>query len=384
MKERLPMDDIDMGHEAILLRVATLRVTLRLALQKLLRAGLRFPSSEIDRLLDKLNNMLGNAGDNVKARLEKCIEHCNRMWVEDSTRQRKSLTDLLFGIEEDDDRVQEKRFPQVVALDDVLTAPLEVLLRDEDDDSLSPANMLRCSCQIVLKQALKTSPRAAVTAGKILEYAYLWVLACRSCKFSKLRFDELLVPFQCKDVEPGYIFQENSKSLDSAKVAEMQNATLYYAEGNHPCADIFTSNMSNALNKVQKMDDVLVKEGLREDLQVSELNGVVLLPNIVSISQEDVGSSHHRHRGKSQKAAWWTRPTACLAAIRLKPKAGEPNQSQGKKERVRKGAARSATTKHFAIKHDKTRAVGCCVIADFGGESEDNERKRNKRGKEDE
>eukprot|EP00435_Cladocopium_sp_Y103_P032680 s502_g8.t1 len=93
-------------------------------------------ASEIDRLLDKLNNMLGNAGDTVKARLEKCIAHCNRMWMEDSARQRKSLTDLLCGTEEDDDRVQEKRFPQVVALDDILTAPLEVLLRDRDEDRL--------------------------------------------------------------------------------------------------------------------------------------------------------------------------------------------------------------------------------------------------------
>ena len=163
-------------NEAILLRVATLRVTLGLALQKLLLAGLHFPSSEIDRLSDKLNNMLGNAGDNVKARLEKCIAHCNRIWMEDSARQRKSLTDLLCGIEEDDDRVQEKRFPQVVALNDILTAPLEVLLRDEDEDHLSPANLLHLSCQGVFRQALKTSPRAAVAAGKILESDYVWVL----------------------------------------------------------------------------------------------------------------------------------------------------------------------------------------------------------------
>ena len=53
------MDDIDMDNEAILLRVATLRVTLGLALQKLLLAGLHFPSSELDRLLDKLNNTFG-------------------------------------------------------------------------------------------------------------------------------------------------------------------------------------------------------------------------------------------------------------------------------------------------------------------------------------
>jgi len=92
--------------------------------------------------------------------------------------------------------------------------------------------------------------------------------------------------------------------LDSAKVAEMQNATFYYAEGNHPCADLFfkddtgalylvdvggTGNMSKALNKVQKMSDVLVKEGLREELQVSKLTGVVLLPNIASISLENEG-----------------------------------------------------------------------------------------------
>ena len=48
-----------------------------------------------------------------------------------------------------------------------------------------------------------------------------------------------------------------------------------------------TGNMSKTLNKVQKMSDVLVKEGLREDLQVSKLKGVVLLPNIVSISLQN-------------------------------------------------------------------------------------------------
>ena len=303
MKERLAMDDMDMENEAILLRVATLRVTLGLALQKLLLAGLHFQSSQIDQLLHKLNNMLGNAGDSVEARLAKCIAHCNRMWMEEMAEQVTSLVDLLCGIKESDSRVQEKRFPQVVALDDILTAPLEVLLRDRDEDQLSPANKLHRSGQRIFKQALKTSPRAPVTAGKILEYAYLWVLACSSCKFSQLEFGELEAGFQCQDIQPGYIFQKNSKAIDFAKVAEMQNATLYYAEGNHPCADIFfkddsgtlylvdaggTSNMSKVLNKVRKMNDVLDKEGSREGLQV---RGVVLLPNIESISPEDVGSS---------------------------------------------------------------------------------------------
>ena len=100
------MDDIDMENEGILLRVAPLG----LALQKLLLAGFHFQSSEIDRLFDKLNNMLGNAGDDVKARLEKCIECCKQAWMDDTASERKSLIDLLCGIPEDDDRVQENRF----------------------------------------------------------------------------------------------------------------------------------------------------------------------------------------------------------------------------------------------------------------------------------
>lgn len=155
-----------------------------------------------------------------------------------------------------------------------------------------------------------------------------------------------MVPFQCEDIQPGYIFQENSKSIDSAKVAEMQSS----AEGNHPCADVFfkdgsgalylvdaggASNMSKALNQVRKMNDVLIKEGSREDLQVSELKGVVLLPNIVSINAEDEGSISEAitvtgARARRLLGGLAQLFTVCLAASRLKPKAGEPNQSQGK------------------------------------------------------
>ena len=212
---------------------------------------------------------------------------------------------MLCGIEEEsDDKVQEKRFPQVVGLDDIPTAPLEVLLRDRDEDHRSPANKLHRSCQDLFKSALDNSSSRTVTAGKILERAYLWVLSCQSDKYGEDYVSQSgSVPVQ--GVQPGYIFQKNSKSLDSAKVAEMQNSTLYYGEGNHPCADIFfkddtgalylvdvggASNMSKALNKVQKMNNVLIKESLREDLQVNKLKGVVLLPNIESISPEDVRS----------------------------------------------------------------------------------------------
>ena len=51
MEERLHMEGIDMENEAILLRVVTWRVTLGLALQKLLLVGLHFPSDGIDQLL---------------------------------------------------------------------------------------------------------------------------------------------------------------------------------------------------------------------------------------------------------------------------------------------------------------------------------------------
>ena len=195
--------------------------------------------------------------------------------------------------------MQEKRFPQVVALDNILTAPLEVLLRNFDQTDSSYKLHLRG--QDVFKSACHNSATGVAAAGEILELAYSWVLSCQFKKFGTTRFGKV-VQFQCEDIQPGYIFKKKSKSLDSAKVAEMRKGTLYYARGNHPCADIFfkddtgalylvdvggSSNMSKALNKVHKMNDVLVKEGFGEDLQVSELKGVVLLPNIVNIRLEN-------------------------------------------------------------------------------------------------
>ena len=75
--------------------------------------------------------------------------------MEELAGQVTSLVDLLCGKKESDGRVQEKRFPQVVALDDIITAPLEVVLRDQDEDHFCPANLLHLSCQGVLRQALK-------------------------------------------------------------------------------------------------------------------------------------------------------------------------------------------------------------------------------------
>ena len=47
-----------------------------LSLQKLILAGLHFPSGRIGQLLDKLSDTLMN-GTDVKARLDKCIKHSN-------------------------------------------------------------------------------------------------------------------------------------------------------------------------------------------------------------------------------------------------------------------------------------------------------------------
>ena len=94
-----------------------------------------------------------------------------------------------------------------------------------------------------------------------------------------LDFDELEARFQREDIQPGYIFQKNSKSLRIFFKDDTGASYLVDVGG--------SSNMSKALNKVHKMNDVLVKEGLREDLQVSELKGVVLLPNIVTIRLEN-------------------------------------------------------------------------------------------------
>ena len=103
-------------NEAIQLRVATFCVPLGLALQKLLLAGLRFESSKIDQFLKHLNQTLRNA-DNDAQGLEQCIQDCNKKWMDDSAEEQTSLVDLLCGIKAND-RVEERSFRQVVALED--------------------------------------------------------------------------------------------------------------------------------------------------------------------------------------------------------------------------------------------------------------------------
>jgi len=304
MDLRLRMGEVYMKDEAVLLRVATLRVTLGLALQKLLLAGLHFRSTQVDMLLVELQGRLNNASKDVNERLGDCIEFCSSQWNAQQAQDTTQLIDLLCGIPESSREVNEQRFPQVVTVQNSITAPLEVLLRDGDMND--PANALHHDCQSLFKNALRKYPRVAVTAGKVLELAYLWVLACRSKKFREILLHDCVVRFQCQTIQIGYIFErhneQHGKRLDLVEVAKLQVDTLYYAEGNHPCADLFfkdntnllylvdiggTSNVPKARRKVQKMNEVIVQQNSRKDLGGIKLKGVVLLPNILQDEEND-------------------------------------------------------------------------------------------------
>ena len=80
----------------------------------------------------------------------------------DAAEESEHLIDLLCGIKEQSKKVREQRFPQVVALQGILTAPLEVLMRDSDPND--PANKLHRRCQSRFKSVLRVNPKAAVTA----------------------------------------------------------------------------------------------------------------------------------------------------------------------------------------------------------------------------
>eukprot|EP00930_Biecheleria_cincta_P073985 TRINITY_DN6122_c0_g1_i2.p1 TRINITY_DN6122_c0_g1~~TRINITY_DN6122_c0_g1_i2.p1 ORF type:complete len:534 (+),score=97.69 TRINITY_DN6122_c0_g1_i2:3-1604(+) len=294
MEQRLQMPDgLDMGQEAVLLRVATLRVTLGLALQKLLLVGLHVEFSEVETLLKDLNGKLQESAERIDARLASCINLCNAKWIDDEAGNTKYLIDLLCGIRESDAEVQEQRYPQVVVLGNRLAAPLLVLLRGRD--LKDPANMLHRRCQSLFLDVLSRSDTAVVTAGKVLEFAYLWSLGVKSNKYGEVRFGRLMVQFQCQDIEPGSIF-EQSGMLNATKVEALKQKVLYYAEGNHPCADLFfkdasgvlyfvdvggTSNMSKAENKSRKMKAVISRPGL------GTVQGIVLLPNVFDCGRID-------------------------------------------------------------------------------------------------
>ena len=62
-----------------------------------------------------------------------------------------------------------------------------------------------------------------------------------------------------------------------------------------------SSDMSKAQKKIQKMDEVLMNESVRDDLHVAGVKGVVLLPNIESIKASATISAVAITRARARK-----------------------------------------------------------------------------------
>ena len=143
----------------------------------------------------------------------------------------------------------------------------------------------------------------------------------------------------------------------------MQEGALYYARGNHPCA-VFSSRMTLVLctllmwvaaatcrrrwTRFTKWMMLLSKEGLREDLQVSELKGVVLLPNIVNIRLE---------MKKSQKPPLWQgqEPECCLVVTRDSKREKQKERQKQAMRTLRIFSKHATSTQEQSIKP-------CCLF----------------------
>jgi hypothetical protein len=213
------------------------------------------------------------------------------------------LVDLLLGIKESDDEVQAGKFGEVVALGDILTAPLEVLLKDDvvgqTGKQLSYVKLFYDGRELFLK-ALTT--KRDLCAGKLLERGFLWALACASAKMQRLRFSDTSFEFACAAIQPGRIFEQQAQttcSLIGDRVQELQDGILYFADEDgpsHPRADMWfrtqhlggkpvlvlvevggTDDEEKGRKKVQTMQSTLAEEQGKCGLG---LVGVVLLPNV--------------------------------------------------------------------------------------------------------
>ena len=217
------------------------------------------------------------------------------------------LVNLLVGLNEGDAAVGAGRFSSVVVLGDskdaFLSAPLAALLRDEPSrgDGTSPGirDLFR-SCQSTCRGAMET--KQDLIAGKVLELAFLWALACRAALTGGLIFAGLpgaSFSFRCKEIEASRIFDKTNASLNKTSIQELRDGVLYYAnecKDSHPSADIWFrsakgevvlvavggggrlgSRQGGAVQKVCQMNEILVQNGPREDLV-----GVVLLPDIAT------------------------------------------------------------------------------------------------------
>eukprot|EP00930_Biecheleria_cincta_P087442 TRINITY_DN76673_c0_g1_i1.p1 TRINITY_DN76673_c0_g1~~TRINITY_DN76673_c0_g1_i1.p1 ORF type:complete len:639 (+),score=120.71 TRINITY_DN76673_c0_g1_i1:92-2008(+) len=295
--EQLPRLAVPMATTADEQRhLASLRVTLGLALTELGLAGLHVKDDRWKAFLDGFTKLVETGSE--KEIYAKCIQYCNQQWMNEGPRRRRHLVDLLCGIEESDGEVQEQRYSAVVSLEKTLTAPLEVLLRDADPDDTD--RLLFEQCQSLFMEAFGTADFAS---GSVLERAYLWTLACKTTRPGSIRFCSVRPSFECKQVAAARIFKDNALMLDNVKA--LKQNTLYYADEkgkSHPLADMWllsqdnvlfllevsgTSNVDGANKTVTRLKDALEGQDL-DSLSVDGIVAIVLLPNIM----EDLSSDN--------------------------------------------------------------------------------------------
>lgn len=269
--------------------MASAKVLLGLAIQSFGIGDLHVPNSQVCKFFGQLKP--ANQSTSLKETLTDWVKQCSEQALQSPIKRVEMLADLLIGIKEDDQVVQEQRFRQVFVMDDLVTAPLDCLLNCFDAGQDQASDLFR-TCQAEFTSALMREED--LCAGKLLERAYLWSLAVRSAKGSLNQLGKQCLNFTCHSIAPGRVFIGTNTSLDAKLVAALMPGVLYYADEDrlvkHPRADMFFvtegflylievgggCNIRGATEKTKN---------LRKTVQQAEADGiktraVVLLPNV--------------------------------------------------------------------------------------------------------
>ena len=156
-----------------------------------------------------------------------CTKLCNNKWYSLTPRSRRFLVELFLGVPESDDKVEAKRYPAVMVTGDILTAPLEVLVRDRDSGDMGGGRSRFSMCQEFFRNSLIQEQDFCV--GQVLERAFLWSLACMSSNDSKLTFGTTSFLFECTLVATGRIMTRNG-DFSPRDVFKLSSGTLYHAD----------------------------------------------------------------------------------------------------------------------------------------------------------
>lgn len=216
---------------------------------------------------------------------------CSRQALENVGSPCHHLVALLCGIKETSLAATDKEYPAVVALDDLLVAPLLVLLNDFDPGDDIACRLFR-DCQAEFRSSLRCTRPQDLCSASLLERAYLWALACLSAKGFLTDLGDRRVSFRCQAVQPGRVFVGTNTTVDPQLRAELEPGTLYFADegqpgqASHPHGDLFfvqekvlclidvggTANQLGATQKINHMSKAVNS--------TRNVVGVVLLPNL--------------------------------------------------------------------------------------------------------